>query len=586
MLHWIDWTVIVAYLLLSLAIGLSYRKRAAASMDAYFVSNRDTSWWLAGLSLVATTFAADTPLAVTELVRSQGISHNWLWWNMLLSGMLTTFFFARLWRRAGIRTELELVQIRYSGQVAQVLRGFKAVYFGLFVNALVIGWVNLALVGILQVFFGIDAQAALWYTAAAMLLTTVYASLGGLKGVIVTDAVQFGIAMLGCIILAVIVINTPQVGGLTGIKAQLPANTLRFWPVIGGDATQTTGMLVLGIGSFIAFAGVQWWASWYPGSEPGGGGYVVQRILSAKNEQHGLAATLLFMALHIAVRPWPWVLVALATLILYPNVPEAESKLTYLYTIRDYLPIGLQGLLLVSFFAAYMSTIATQLNWGTSYLVNDLYAPYLNPGKSDRHYVNLSKMLTVVVMFMGLLVTANFNSVSGLWGILFELSAGMGLVLILRWYWWRISAWSELIGTLVPPICFLMFRYLAGVTGDVNFSYPYSLFWTVGITTAAWVAATYLLPGTDPAVLRAFYQRVQPQGAWGAYAGTAEVSKQTPLRVLALCWLLGVLLVYGVLFATGKLLFLEWGSALVWAVVAGGSGLGLFRLARRWPIFS
>jgi Na+/proline symporter len=589
MLTWLDWSLIVAYLALSLAIGLWYAKRAGSSTSEFFLSGRDTSWWMAGLSMVATTFAADTPLAVTELTRQSGVAGNWLWWNMLLGGMLTTFFFARLWRRAGILTDLELITIRYSGPEARFLRGFRAVYLGLCMNAVIIGWVNLALAAILKVFFNLSNGQALLWIGGCMLLTTLYSSLSGLRGVIVTDAVQFCIAMGGCIVLAIVVVNSAQIGGLSGLVAQVPAGSLQFMPAVGGSSPQAGQALALGMGSFLAYAGVQWWASWYPGAEPGGGGYVAQRIMSAKTEGHGLAATLLFQLLNYAARPWPWILVALASAVLYPTLPVADFKLGYVYAIRDFLPSGLLGLLLVAFFAAYMSTLSTQLNWGTSYLLNDLYKPYLRPHATEKQLVLAARLLTVVMMGVSLAVTSQLESVAGAWQFLLECGAGVGGVLILRWYWWRINAWSEIAATVVPFVCMGVFRalfvYMDGAAAHSFFQFPNTFFLSVAITTAAWLAASYLLPGTQPDVLRTFYARVRPQGNWGPYADANLQTGHAPLWALATCWLAGISMVYALLFAIGKFLFLEFAQGAVLAAVAAVSAAALWRIARRYPIF-
>lgn len=324
-LQFADWLIIAGFLLLSLFVGLHFRKQASKSLSDFFLGGRSLGWFVAGTSMVATTFAADTPLAVTELVGQNGISGNWLWWNFLLGGMLTTFFFARLWRKAGVLTEVELIELRYGGKPAALLRGFKSVYLGLFMNCLIIGWVNVALISILKVFFGVDDTTALWVVAAVMLLTAVYSSISGLLGVAFTDVIQFIIAMTGCIILAVLVVNSDQVGGIAGLKEKLPAWSLDFFPTIGdaGNATGVAGALTIGVGTFLAYTTVQWWASWYPGAEPGGGGYIAQRMMSAKDEKNAIFATLYFQIAHYCLRPWPWILVGLSAWYFIPilNLP-------------------------------------------------------------------------------------------------------------------------------------------------------------------------------------------------------------------------------------------------------------------------
>src|SRR5437867_53199 len=470
----LDWAIVLLYFVASAAVGLYYSKRAGASMHEFFLSGRNLPWWLAGTSMVATTFAADTPLAVTELVAKNGIAGNWLWWNFVFGGMLTVFFFARLWRRAGIMTDVEFVELRYSGRPAAFLRGFRAVYLGIFMNCVIMAWVNLAMASILEGMFGIPPKQVLLYVALSLAITAGYSAISGLWGVAVTDAFQFALAMLGTIVLAVVVVRLPAIGGLAGLKASLPEWTLRFTPAIGGtSAGQVAGTFALSASAFFAYVGVQWWASWYPGSEPGGGGYIAQRMMSAKDEKHSLYATLWFTIAHYCVRPWPWILVGLASLVLYPQLGPDQKRLGYVWAMRDYLPSGLKGMLVASFFAAYMSTISTQLNWGTSYVINDLYKRFLNPRAGERELVRLSRITTVLVMALSLLTTTVLATISGAWAFILEAGAGLGLVLILRWFWWRLNAWSE-IAAMVAPL--LATAYIKRYT-DIQF--PQSLFYIV-----------------------------------------------------------------------------------------------------------
>ncbi|MBK6888978.1 MAG: Na+:solute symporter [Sphingobacteriales bacterium] len=580
MLSILDWLLIALYFVISLVIGLRYAKFAGKDLSHFFLGGRSLPWYLAGLSMVATTFAADTPLAVTELVANNGVSGNWLWWNMLASGMLTTFFFANLWRRSGVLTEVELIELRYSGPEAKFLRGFKAVYLGLFLNAMIIGWVNVAMISILEGFFGISPQLALAITAGLMLITAAYSSISGLMGVAVTDAFQFIIAMLGCIVLAILVVSSEKIGGITGLTQKLPDWSLQFFPSLSntGAAGQS---LAIGMGTFLAFVGVQWWASWYPGAEPGGGGYVAQRFMSTKDEKNAVFATLFFQFAHYCLRPWPWILVGLAAIVLYPDL--TNKKMGYIYAMRDYLPSGWRGLMLVAFIAAYMSTIATQLNWGASYLVNDLYKRFLSPpakhpdtATAERHYVLVSKFVTLLLMLVGLIASTFINSISGVWQFIMECGAGLGLVLILRWYYWRINAWSEIVATITP---FLIFA----ITKASGITYPTSFFMTVGFTTFAWIVATYLTPPTDANTLISFYQKVQPQGVWWPVRDLLNlpVKNDNNLQIawLFLCWLSGIAMVYSALFATGKLIFMQWTSGFVWTVA---SIISLFIL--RWAM--
>jgi len=571
----IDWAIIAGYLLLSLAIGLYFRKRAGKNMSEFFLGGRSLGWFLAGISMVATTFAADTPLAVNELVVKNGIAGNWLWWSFLLGGMLTTFFFAGLWRRAEILTEAELVEFRYGGKPAAWLRGFKAVYLGLLMNSLIIGWVNLALVSIIQVFFDIPQQTALLYVAAAMVITSLYSAISGLMGVAVTDAVQFIIAMAGCVVLAILVVQSPQIGGLHGLKEKLPEGSLDFFPSIGGGAGNVMGTLSLSVGAFLAFTAVQWWSSWYPGAEPGGGGYVAQRMMSAKDEKNSILATLLFQVAHYCIRPWPWILVGLCSIVLYPELGESEKRLGYVMAMKEFLPPGLKGLLLVAFLAAYMSTISTQLNWGASYLINDLYKRFVKPNASETHYVQAARWATILSMAISLAVTSRIESISGVWGFIIECGAGLGGVLILRWYWWRINAWTEIAATLSP----FVFYGLARAYGSV---FPESYFFTVGGTTITWLLVMWLTPPENNNTLQKFYDKVQPGGWWKPFAGTHE-SPQTAGLVLA--WLSATVFTYSVLFSTGYLLFSEWKQAAVSILLALSSLLVLLRALKTIRIF-
>lgn len=558
----IDWLIIIAYFIISLAIGLYYRKMAGKSMTDFFLSGRNLTWFIAGISMVATTFAADTPLAVTELVAQNGISGNWLWWNALFGGMLTTFFFSKLWRRAEVLTEVELIELRYSGREAALLRGFKSVYLGLFMNALIIGWVNVALISILQVFFGISAEESLYYAAGAMLITAIYSSISGLWGVAITDAFQFLIAMTGTVILAVIVLNSDKIGGIEGLKAQLPASSFDFFPNIG-ELSGNVNMLVISAATFFAYIGIQWWASWYPGAEPGGGGYVAQRIMSAKNEKHAVYATLFFQIAHYCLRPWPWIIVGLCTLVLYPELAHDQKRLGYVMAMKDFLPVGLKGLLLVAFLAAYMSTISTQLNWGASYLVNDFYNRFINKNASQKLLIKASRICTMLLMFISLYITSQIESISGVWVFIIECGAGLGLVLILRWYWWRINAWSEIAATLTPFIAYFISKKI------LFWAFPDSFFFTVGATTLTWIAVTFLTKPSSDETLHRFYLKVRPEGNWNPIKKSLGIKhSKSSVPFLFLSWISAVSMTYSILFLTGKFIFNEWNDALLWFVVA------------------
>lgn len=583
-----DLLIIAVYLVIALLISFYFKKKGSKSLSDFFTGGRTMPWYIAGVSMVATTFAADTPLAVTELVARNGISGNWLWWNMLIGGMLTTFFFARLWRRAGVNTELELIELRYGGKPAALLRGFKAVYLGLFMNCLIIGWVNLALIDILKVFFGVPAADVYWYVAAAMLFTAFYSSLSGIWGVAVTDALQFIIAMIGCIVLAFLVLNSEQVGGMSGLVAQLPDWSLSFFPQIG-EASASQGALSITIGAFFAFLGVQWWASWYPGAEPGGGGYVVQRMLSTRSERDSILATLFFQVAHYALRPWPWIIVALCSLVLYPELTGGDQKLGYVYAMRDYLPNGLRGLLLVAFLAAYMSTISTQLNWGASYLMNDFYVRFFKKSDNDssnkqNNLVNVSRSIMFLLMAIGLLATTRMTSISGVWEFIIECGAGLGLVLILRWFWWRINAWSEIVATIAPFIGYAIGHfYLEKLFGQGFIDNKGPFLFTVLFTTLSWLIVTMLTRPEKDVVLQNFYQRIQPAGNWKQFSqGTAS---KMQVFYLLISWFLAVLFTYSCLFFIGKLIFMQWNQAIAWAVLMLLAFFGLMRVTAKTSIF-
>jgi Na+/proline symporter len=558
----LDYLIVIAYFIFSISIALIYYKKAGKSTDEFFLSGRNLPWYLAGISMVATTFAADTPLAVTELVANNGISGNWLWWNFAFGGMLTVFFFARLWRRAGIMTEAEFAEIRYSGKPARFLRGFRALYLGLFMNVIIIGWVNKAMTSILQGLFGIDESLVLIYVFGAMILVAIYSALSGLWGVVITDAFQFFIAMTGCIILAILVINSPQVGGMEGLQSKLPGYVFNFFPTIS-DVPSAAGTLAMTVFSFLAYIGIIWWASWYPGAEPGGGGYVAQRMMSAKDEKHSLFATLFFQIAHYAIRPWPWILVGMASLVLYPELSDSQKGMGYIYAMRDFLPVGLKGLLVAAFFAAYMSTIATQLNWGTSYIVNDFYKRFIVKGKQETYYVLSSRIVTIILMLVSLIVTLFINKISGAWAFIIECGAGVGLVLILRWFWWRINAWSEISAMVTPFIIFPILK-------SSKILFPYSLFIIVPATTIVWISVTLLTKPTDENVLRSFYKKIHPGGVmWKKISSQMpEIESDSGFFKLFINWLIGVILVYSILFGTGKLLLGDYPGFLVYLLIA------------------
>ncbi|HPO55788.1 MAG TPA: Na+:solute symporter [Ignavibacteriaceae bacterium] len=570
-MEFFDYLIIVGYFLFTIVIAIYYYKRAGKSTSEFFLSGRNLPWYLAGLSMVATTFAADTPLAVTELVAKNGISGNWVWWNFVFGGLLTVFFFARLWRRAGIMTEVEFAEIRYSGKPARFLRGFRAIYLGLFMNVIIMGWVNKAMTSVLKGIFGVPEEVVIYYVFACMLLVAIYSAISGLWGVVVTDAFQFIIAMFGCIMLAIIVVNSPQIGGVAGLQEKLPSFTFNFFPVIT-DEVSIGGAFALTVTSFIAFIGIQWWASWYPGAEPGGGGYVAQRMMSAKNEKHSLFATLFFQVAHYGLRPWPWIIVGLCALVLYPNLSTADKGMGYIYAINDFLPVGLKGLLVAAFFAAYMSTIATQLNWGTSYLINDFYKRFLNPDKTEKTYVRASRIMTVALMIISVFVTLFISRISGAWEFILECGAGVGLVLILRWFWWRINAWSEISAMITPFVIYPFVKY-AGII------FPDTLFFLVGGTTVVWLVVTFLTKPTDEKTLVDFYTRIYPGGVlWKKISDKLpNVKSDTGFFKMFVNWFFGVVLVYSLLFGIGYLIFGSYINAVIALIAASVSVVVIYR---------
>ncbi|MDE0083068.1 MAG: Na+:solute symporter [Gammaproteobacteria bacterium] len=573
----LDWAVILAYFALATTIGVSLARRGGRSVADYFVGGRALPWWLAGTSMVATTFAADTPLAVTELVAQYGVAGNWLWWNMVMSGILTVFFYARLWRRAGVLTDVEFTELRYGGRPAAVLRAFRAGYLALPVNLIVMGWVNLAMVEIASVALDIPRLAAL---LVCFFLAAGYSVLSGLWGVVVTDLFQFGLALGGAVVLAVFAVEA--VGGISGLEAGLA-------DVYGSAEAATSLLPATGVAwmpaiTFAVYLAMNWWASWYPGAEPGGGGYVAQRIFSARTERDGLLATLWFNVAHYALRPWPWILVALSTTVLYPGLENPRQG--YVMAILDLLPPGLTGLLLAGLAAAYMSTISTQLNWGASYLVNDLYARFLDRGEGEAHLIRVSRAATLVLMLASLVVTYFMSSIEGAWRFLLAIGAGTGLVLILRWYWWRINAWSEITAMVASLAVSLVLWFGAGLDPDDPGQWAGIMIVTVACSTAAWVAVTFVTRPEPDEVLDGFYRRVRPGGpGWSAVSRRLGFGREE-IEGGALNWtnwVAGVVAVYTALFGTGKLIFGAWGEAAALLALTAAAFAWIARNLRALP---
>jgi Na+/proline symporter len=560
-LSFADWLIIAVYFVVSAAIGLYYTERAGRSLTDYFLSGRSLPWWLAGTSMVATTFAADTPLVVTGLVVKYGVAGNWLWWNMALSGLLTVFFFSRLWRRAGVLTDVEFAELRYGGRPAAVLRGARALYHALPINLIIMGWVTKAMADILQITLGISG----WRVAALLFLITAgYSILSGLWGVIVTDFFQFIVAMGGSVVLAVLAVK--RVGGLDRLAALAAEHFGSRDAALGILPPLHGGWLPLS--SLFVFLAVQWWASWYPGAEPGGGGYVAQRIMSTKDERHGLLATLWFNIAHYALRPWPWILVGLFAAVTYPDLAASgDPGRGYARAMVDLLPSPLRGLLLAAFAAAYMSTIATHLNWGTSYFVNDFWLRFVRKGATTREQILVSRVATAVLMVLALVVMRFLGTIEAGWRILLGIGAGTGLVLILRWYWWRINAWSELVAMAASfVVSIAVWRF-----GHLSADDPAALLITVAATTVAWVAATFLTQPESPETLERFYRQVRPGGpGWRVVAARLGFAGD-PIPGGAMSWVnwvAGWIAVYTALFAIGQLLVGTVAAALAFGVAA------------------
>ncbi len=574
----IDWSIIALYFLATVAIGFYFTRRGGSSVGEYFIGGRRVRWWLAGASMVATTFAADTPLAVTGLVVAYGVAGNWLWWNMAMSGMLTVFFFARLWRRARVLTDVEFAEVRYSGAPAAVLRAFRALYLALPINLIILGWVHVAMVRVLQMTLGVDPLLALLICFA---ITVMYAVAAGIWAVLWTDLLQFILMMTAATVLAVFAVKA--VGGmdalLEGLRGQFgsPEAALSVLPVTVSDG----GIIAyawLPLFALAMFLFVQWWATWYPGAEPGGGGYVAQRIFSARSERDGMLAALLFQIAHYALRPWPWIITALAATVLYPELrgagaDDAAREAGYVRTFVEHLPSPWRGLMLAGFAAAYMSTISTHLNWGASYLVNDIYRRFLRTSASERHYVAASRIATLLLFVLSLGVYGLLDTVAGAWRLLISIGAGTGLVLILRWYWWRVNAWSEIsamVAALVTSLtarAVLLPRFEHQLNGEAAV-----VLTTFAVTTIVWLSATFLTRPEPAPVLESFYRRVRPGGpGWRTVAMRLGYGAEgIPGGGWAAAgWVAGLVTLYAALFGIGRVIFRDYTVGFLMLALAG-----------------
>ena len=585
----LDWFAIIAYLAASMLIGLYFRRRSSGSTEDYFVSGRDVSWWLAGTSMVATTFAADTPLAVTGIVYFTGISGNWLWWSFLPSGMMTVFLFARLWRRSGLLTDVQFAEMRYAGKPAAFLRGFRAIYLGLLMNCIILGWVTKAMATIIQTAMGFSPEASLAICILFLIpFTGLYVSLGGLWGVLWTDVFQFVLKM--GIVIAVAYYAVRGAGGMDALLAKLQEMRASTAAHSVGDATSflpdfgagfTAEMLwTIPVITFVVHLAVQWWAFWYPGAEPGGGGYIAQRIFSTRSEREGLLSVLWFNIAHYAVRPWPWILTGLACLVLYPGLSRGDAEASYIRAAVEHLPPAFLGVLLAGFLAAFMSTVATQLNWGGSYLVADFYRRFIRRDAAEPHYVFVSMyVVTPLLVILSGVVAWMLTSITSGWENVLVIGAGTGSVYILRWYWWRINAWSEISAMVTSLVVSQILQQTKPFVGNEPVVFAKTALTTTVVTTIVWVIVTYLTPPEPRELLVRFYRQVRPHATgWAPIA--AECGDVPPTRDLGAnlaAWILGCIMIYATLFGTGKLLLGEPGMGAGLLALAGITGAMLYR---------
>ncbi|MEP6590826.1 MAG: sodium:solute symporter family protein [Gemmatimonadota bacterium] len=577
----LDWGIVLASIVICFIPPVLLARRAGSSSAEFFTSGRSAPWWLIGVSMVATTFSTDTPNLVTNFVRTGGVASNWQWWAFLLTGMATVFFFARLWRRSGVLTDLEFYELRYSGRAASLVRGFRAVYLGLFFNCFIMASVNLAAAKIANVVLGWPMGKTLLICG---LLNVAFAATSGLWGVLVVDFIQFGVAMTGAFAAAYFALQQPEVGGMAGIVSRLPASTLNLVPDFG-DWGLTLSIFVIPLT-------VQWWSVWYPGAEPGGGSYIAQRMLAAKSERDALAGTLFFNVAHYALRSWPWIIVALASMLVFPTLdsirvafPNVDPGLVghdMAYpAMLKFLPHGFLGVMIAGMLAAYISTIVTHLNWGSSYLVHDLWRRFIRPDASERHYVFMGRVTTLLLSVAGIAFTFVLDDAKQAFTLLLSVGAGTGLLYLLRWFWWRINAWCEIAAMVTSFLMALGFFIAAKQGVAIPASLP--LLGTVAGTTIVWVITAFVTAPTERRTLLSFYRQVRPAGpGWRSVreeVGIGPSPDSLPQAFLA--WMLGIMMVYGALFGTGSLLYGRTGPAIFWIVTCVISGGWLIRLVPR-----
>lgn len=585
----LDWWVLALYGVTILSVGLAFARRAGRGTEEYFLAGRSMPWWLIGTSMVATTFSADTPNLVTDLVRTGGVSQNWVWWAFVITGMCTVFFYAKLWRRSGVLTDIGFYELRYSGRSAAFLRGFRAVYLGVFFNVMIMATVTLAAIKIGGVLLGVGPYTVVLVAGTA---TVLYSATSGLWGVLVTDLLLFSVSMIGSVAAAIYALRLPEVGGLSGLMTH--ANVTDKLSFLPDFSDPTTAAAV-----FIVPIAVQWWSTWYPGAEPGGGGYVAQRMLAAKDEKNAMQATLWFSVAHYAIRPWPWILVGLASLIVYPTLGDLTAAfpnvdpsiigndLAY-PAMLVFLPAGLLGLVVASLAAAYMSTISTHLNWGASYVVDDVYRRFVAPDREERDYVKVARVSTVALIVLSSVVGLQLETAMQAFQILLQIGAGTGLVFLLRWFWWRINTWSEISAMVISFLVAVYFGFLHTPLGFTKWDPSAELVVGVAVTTVGWLVVTFLTPPVDTETLKDFHTRIQPLGkGWEAVVprkrgpaqdGDVDTGQGGELAAGLLSWFLGCVMVYAALFGTGFLLYgnMVWGLAgLILAAVAGWGVLKL-----------
>ena len=585
----IDKIIIVFFFVLVLAIGFAVSKRSSKNTSEYFLSGRTLPWWLLGLSMVATTFSTDTPNLVTDIVRTNGVSGNWVWWVFLLTGLLTVFVYAKLWRRSDVATDMEFYELRYSGKAGRFLRGFRSVYLGIIFNVLAMAGVTLAAIKIGAIMLDLSAIETVLYAGG---VTLIFSTAGGFRGVVYTDFILFFTAMAGSIGAAIYLVNLPEVGGVSSIMSnEAISEKISMFPDLSDKETLWT-LLV------IPFA-VQWWSSWYPGAEPGGGGYIAQRMLAAKNENHALGATLFFNVMHYALRPWPWIIVALASLIVYPdlaslseafpNISEDKLGQDLAYpAMLTLLPTGLLGLVLASLISAYMSTISTHLNWGSSYVVNDFYLQLINKNASQKELVNVGRFSVVILMIISSVIAILLTNAYQLFDIILMFGAGTGSIFILRWFWWRINAWSEIAAMLSSGIISIaltnesLFNLIFNDDGFPGYmKFPF----IVLVTTSIWLIVTFMTPADEKETLIKFYKKTKPGGpGWNKIKEHITMSDEKEEWIVPkgiICMIIGCITIYSALFSTGYFIYGEISSALIFLLVTIISGLILFKNAKK-----